>query len=219
MRTFLIDTECTGLKEPQPIEVAWMGLQDDLKQAHAAPHTQRYKPSKPIDYGAMAMHHITMDDLEDCLPVAQLEIPPGMEYMVGHNVDYDWDALGKPEVKRICTLALARFAWPDLDSHSLGALMYFLKGPEAKAYVVGAHSAHADVVMNLYVLVALVAALNITGVEYAWQISERARVPTVMSFGKHKGSKIAEIPRDYKEWALRQPDFDPYVLQAFRETM
>ncbi|MNL80465.1 hypothetical protein D3C87_2073260 [compost metagenome] len=52
--------------------------------------------------------------------------------------------------------------------------------------------------------------------EYAWAISEQARIPRVMTFGKHKGVAIADIPGDYKAWLLRQPDVDPYLAQALR---
>ncbi|MNN74026.1 hypothetical protein D3C81_1901880 [compost metagenome] len=45
-------------------------------------------------------------------------------------------------------------------------------------------------------------------------ISEEARIPTVIRFGKHAGSKIADIPADYKKWLLGQADVDPYLRKA-----
>jgi hypothetical protein len=50
--------------------------------------------------------------------------------------------------------------------------------------------------------------------EHLWEISERARIPTRMPFGKYKGTPIADIPNDYKRWLLEQPDVDPYLAQA-----
>ena len=47
--------------------------------------------------------------------------------------------------------------------------------------------------------------------------SEVARVPTVMSFGKHKGTPIAELPNNYVEWLRSQPNTDPYLLNALKE--
>ena len=41
-----------------------------------------------------------------------------------------------------------------------------------------------------------------------------ARIPTVMTFGKHKGMVIKDVPRDYVRWLLGQPDVDPYLRQA-----
>lgn len=69
---------------------------------------QRYNPGKPITFGALATHHIMDEELVDCTPVASFTLPGHMDYMIGHNVDFDWEVNGRPEVKRICTLALAR---------------------------------------------------------------------------------------------------------------
>jgi len=35
-----------------------------------------------------------------------------------------------------------------------------------------------------------------------------------MPFGKHKGTPMADVPRDYKAWLLNQPDVDPYLRKA-----
>ncbi len=53
----------------------------------------------------------------------------------------------------ICTLAISRYLWPDLDSHSLGAMMYTLMPQdEARAMVRGAHCASDDVKMTIVLL-------------------------------------------------------------------
>ncbi len=57
-------------------------------------------------------------------------------------------------------------------------------------------------------------ALNIETVEQLWIASESARTPTVMSFGKHKGIPLLEVPSDYKQWLLRQSDLDTYLRKA-----
>ena len=46
--------------------------------------------------------------------------------------------------------------------------------------------------------------------------SEAARIPTIMSFGKHKGMPIKDVPADYKRWLLGQSDIDPYLAIALR---
>ncbi len=35
-----------------------------------------------------------------------------------------------------------------------------------------------------------------------------------MTFGKHKGVAIADIPRDYKAWLLNQDNIDAYLKKA-----
>src|SRR5690606_38893005 len=90
--------------------------------------TGLYKPSKPSTFGAMAVHHILPHELEGCPPSSECKLPADAEYIVGHNVDYDWEAVGKPNVKRICTCAMARWVWPEADSHSQSALLYMTLG-------------------------------------------------------------------------------------------
>lgn len=118
----VLDTETTGLDEPEVIQLAfteWCNLQ----YSEEPTMTYMFKPSKPISYGAMATHHILLSDLEHADPwPGSWQVPPGIEYIIGHKIDFDWKAIGSPNVKRICTLALARSIWPDLDSHQLGAL-------------------------------------------------------------------------------------------------
>ena len=48
------------------------------------------------------------------------------------------------------------------------------------------------------------------------RLSELARIPTVMTFGKHKGTPIKDVPADYKRWLLGQADIDPYLQKALR---
>jgi exodeoxyribonuclease X len=53
--------------------------------------------------------------------------------------------------------------------------------------------------------------------EDLWQVSEVARIPSVFSFGKHKGTPIKDAPLDYIEWMLRQDDIDPYLRTALEK--
>jgi hypothetical protein len=51
----------------------------------------------------------------------------------------------------------------------------------------------------------------------AWRASEAARVPKIMPISKEqKGKPIAEVPRDFVRWYMRQSDPDPYLMRAFR---
>ena len=64
------------------------------------------------------------------------------------------------------------------------------------------------------ILEAICVQLNITTIESLWMASEKARMPTHMPFGKHKGVPLNEVPSDYKSWLLGQPDIDPYLRKA-----
>lgn len=219
MIAVILDVETTGVHEPDVIELAHSS---PMTSALTAISTEcfRFKPSKPIDLGAMATHHIIPADLSDCSPwPGKFELPLNTQYVIGHSVDFDWKAIGSPaNVKRICTLALARYVWPKLDSHSLGALIYHIyPHPMARELLKNAHSAAADVGLCHRVLDQLWDAVGRPDTwEKLWEISEKARVPTVMPVGKHKGIPISQVPKDYKQWFLKQPDVDPYLAKALR---
>lgn len=215
MSALVFDTETTDVDAPEIVEAAYIELDDGLS---ACGHfSQNYKPSKPISLGAMAVHHIMDEDVVDCPPSSSFALPAGTEYLIGHNIDFDWRAIGEPKVKRICTLALARSLWPSADSHTLSALTYLLDRENARRRLRNVHNALADVQLCHELLIHISTLLNVQGIEGLWQASEKARVPTHMPFGKHKGMAIAEVPRDYRDWLLRQPDVDPYLTKALRE--
>ena len=56
------------------------------------------------------------EELVDCPPASNFRLPKDLQYLIGHNIDFDWQAVGQPDVKRICTLALARKVWPEADA-------------------------------------------------------------------------------------------------------
>ena len=219
MSVYLLDSETTGTKDPELVEVAWLRLNGPDPLQIVEQFSQWYKPSKPIEFGAMAVHHITNEDVADMPPAATFKMPGDLAYLVGHNVDFDWQVIGKPECKRICTLALARKLWPTVDSHSQGALLYFLEPSQARQRLAGSHRAPRDAENCAFVLERLCLELGVTTWDELWGASEVARVPTHLAFGKHKGTAIVDLPRDYREWMLRQADMDPYVLQAVRASM
>ncbi len=221
MSTIIFDTETTGLKDPVIVEAAWLLLSDPLNLTIEQQFEARYNPGKPIELGAMSIHHIRDEDVADCLRADEFSLPEGTQYIIGHNVDYDWKAIGKPPVKRICTLALSRHIYPDLDSHTQSAMLYSFERDLAKDLLKGAHSAMADVLNCRLVLDHLINWLRLAGRfekwgdwEDLWILSEQARTPTRMAFGKHKGELLTAIPSQYRDWLLRQSDVDPYLLKA-----
>jgi len=218
LKILVFDTETTNADETaEVIEAAW------IDQETEAQYCERFLPSGPISFGAMATHHIMLHDLSGCRPSTEFTLP-ACDYLIGHNIDFDWRVIGSPDVKRICTLALSRYLWPETDSHKQGAMMYFLFGADAQEIVQGAHNALEDVRMCQMILHACVGELAQRGVcvdtwEDIWKASEVARVPTVMSFGKHKGTLVKDVPRDYMRWYLGQTDTDEYMRKAFLQVM
>lgn len=215
MKAIIFDTETTGLIEPEIIEAAWLRLESPRTLKVLEKFEQRYKPTKAIDLGAMTTHHIMEEDLVNMPESSTFALPADLCFMIGHNVDFDWKAAGKPEVKRICTLALSRFLFPKIDSHSQSAMLYFLERRTARENLKNAHSALADAMNCRRLLAKLIELLpGLETWEGLWQISENARVPTVITFGEYKGTPITEVPSEYKLWLLKQPDVDPYLKKA-----
>jgi exodeoxyribonuclease X len=83
-----------------------------------------------------------------------------------------------------------------------------------------AHSAAADIALCFHVfccaLLTIQTETPLTSWGAIWRLSEAARMPKKMDFGKHRGLPIAEVPRDYVDWYRGQDDTDPYLIKAFQ---
>lgn len=220
MSGYIIDTETTGTdpKLANIIELAYGPISEDLRTFSTVTCT-RFKPDVKIDCGAMAVHHIIPDDLKDCSHHSQAKLPADAAYIIGHNVDFDWNFLGQPDVRRICTLALARHVWPQVGSHTLGACIYrILPFDVARERLRNAHSAGADVHLCHELLSYLLDEyFECLTLEELWTVSEDARLFKIWTFGKFKGKPLAAADRGYMSWCLRQPDMDEYVKKTIQK--
>ena len=213
-KAVIFDTETTGRKDPIIIEGAWLELKSVDPFKLGLSFCQRYNPGKPIELGALATHHIYDEELIQCPPAKSFSLPNDVEYIIGHNIDYDWNVIDQPNIRRICTLALARKVWKSIDAYSQSALLYFIDRDNARDILKKAHSAETDVRICATILEKICIELDVSSFEHLWELSEDARTPTVMPFGKHKGTLITDIPIDYKKWLLSQDNIDPYLKDA-----
>jgi exodeoxyribonuclease X len=216
------------------VEIAWFPFEFNA-DGQPVFHTRagvnlRYNPGCPIAFGAMATHHILDEDVVDCpmhtdfiLPVISGE---PVEYLIGHNIDYDNKVLVRggvdtSAIKRICTLAISQHIWPDERSHTLGALVYMLSPDKVKARetLKDAHSAWQDILMTAAVLRQIIQATGVRTTKDLYLLSEMARIPKKITFGKHKGMLISELPFDYVNWLLKQPDTDAYLKLALKNAI
>jgi exodeoxyribonuclease X len=240
MKAFIFDTETTGFNDPDALEVGHtepfaFGATD------LTVHVFKYNTLKPIEFGAMATHHI-LPGMHRGQPMwpGRWEPSPEGEYAIGHNVDFDAGVVKLPDsVKRICTMHLARKQYPQLDSHSLGALAYFNASLTGEMEIVRnvlknhAHSAAQDVQTTYIILNQLLKDMPTVGSwEELYQRSEMARVPERMSFGKYGPdqkwgkenggvgmlcSQIRSFDYGYYQWLLNDCDRvteDPYLRRA-----
>ena len=144
-QAIIFDVEATDKKDAVIIEAASLDVTSLAPFEVSNPWVQRYNPGRPISLGALATHHIMDEELVHCPASNSFRLPAGTKYIIGHSIDFDWEAIGSPEVKRICTLALARSLWPELDSHTQSALLYYFERDTAREQLKNAHSALADV--------------------------------------------------------------------------
>lgn len=223
MQAIILDTE-THTLNGQPIEIAYAPIEihdSKLTLDKTKIFDQLYSVDEPISFAAMAVHHILESELVGQPHYSTFSLPQETTYIIGHNIDYDIRAIEKcgvdtSNIKAICTLALARLVWPDAEAHNISALIYMIsKGSEkAREMIKKAHRADMDIILTANILMHEIHHLNIQSIEELYNKSEEARIPRSINFGKHRGTAIADLPPDYKQWLLRQEDLDPYLRKA-----
>jgi len=238
----ILDTETSG-KGPGAvvIESARMALTptplEFMKQppAEAWMETKLYGMPEGLDMelGALVVHGILPDEIKGLEPFKGFNYHG--KYVVGHNVDFDVEITGYHGSSRICTLALSRFLWPHLDSHTQGAVMLHIglmtrKGlPWALDLIKNAHRAGDDVLNCSRILKVIISVLSRTdhlkhhaeSWEALAELSLAAQIPKVMPFGKHKGVAIEDVPQDFIDWMYITSDQSTwkhcrYLASAFR---
>lgn len=221
MKAIILDTE-THTLNGYPIEIAYGSCsfeQGNLWFDQSQVFDEFFSCPEPIAYGAMAVHHILESDIAGKPSYDTFHLPDGVEYIIGHNINYDIEAISKCKSsvpsKSICTLALARFVWPELDSRTLGSLFYFLSTDkeDARDRLRNAHNAKYDIWFTYIVLKNICLKLGIKDMNSLYLLSEQARTPTEMPFGKHKGTPLKQVPKDYIRWLLGG-EIDPYLRKA-----
>lgn len=207
---WIFDTETSGLSADAGVcEVAWLEIDDDMNVLDR--QRSLINPGVPISPAASGIHKITDDMVRDApsLPDFLNSAIPGIGQkkvlMIAHNAPFDAKFL-KPHVgnlETMCTLKLARRAWPESPDHKLSTLMYFLRLP-----VAGSHNALNDVETCHGVLKLGCHRLGMT-LEEAFYLLRKPQEITVLPFGKqHKGKLLVDVPLDYLKWCLTLENLD-----------
>lgn len=221
MNALILDTETHDLNG-YPIEIAYAPCsfeQGVLVINQGEVFDEYFSCPEPIALGALATHHILETDIAEKPSFDTFRMPQGVQYLIGHNIDYDIKAVQKCQpdftVKGICTLALSRMVWPDL-THTLSAMYYHVMDDLelARKHLRHAHNAKADIYFTGVILKTLVEQLGIKDMNSLFIMSESARIPKYITFGKHKGTAIKDLDPSYVTWLLRQDDLDPYLRKA-----
>lgn len=221
MTAIILDTETDQGQDPRPIQVATIDMTTGKEWV------KYFNSGRPISPITTNIHGITDADVAglERFELAKFTIP---EYLIAHNARFDWRVIGSPDVKLICTVQLARLAFPEWDSYKQGRCIeqLFASQGEAgikKAYALTAkaHDALGDVRMCRIIYQACCERLGVAENDFAKvhellqrqgdTIFKRKRSQKspksafaldVMPFGKHKGQLIKSIPKSYAKWLL-----------------
>lgn len=209
-RLIIADSETTGLKNPRPVEIAWVECDDNLNIIHRV--ESLIDPECAIEPGASAVHGIYYKDVAEAPTMREfftyVQDNPfgyGDVVFVAHNAKFDLPMF-KPYIANhdgtVCTLKLARRLYKEAPNHKLQTLREFL-GLEYGA----AHRALGDVITTHALLKRVMIDFDLSLEE----IIELHNTPTfvkVMPFGKHKGTPLQELPASYKSWLMSLDDLD-----------
>lgn len=229
-QAIILDVETTGLIEPQVIQLAQTAPFEYNGHTATRVSVTRFKPTKPIEPGAMAIHRIIAEDLADAPDWPGWDKPQQVGYLIGHVIDSDWAAIGKPEIRLIDTCAMAKRKWDALGSYKLTALIFSLyESAEARRMTENAHDAATDVNLTILVLDHLLYELpHIGSFEQLWQYSEEARIPLRIGFSKfgpkngQPGTLYTDIPDGMLKWIIdpvRVADMDRYEVIATKREL
>lgn len=222
----VIDTETTG-PEPGADFIVELGSLKNDHDKRSGSFNRLFKPPIPIPYEAMAIHHITNEDVADKGPCADahsdvVDYMSDVTKIIAHNLKFDgtllrrefpgvFERFAEDEEGCICTLRVARHLWPELPSHRLHVLMYRFNIADGKSGK--AHRADFDcmVTWGLMRYEAEYVIKNREGVsdypEALRELTRLTRKPILyhhLAFGKHKGVPLAKIDKGYLSWLSRQ---------------
>ena len=226
LSVFVVDTETATMNGPV-VDLAAIEINENLEVVRS--YETLLKPHRPIVPAAQSVHGISNAQVADA-PTLQEWVDglghnpfdvPGHLVIVAHNAQFDCRMLAAEELlpeqyTKCCTLRIARNLWPDLDeaeaNHKLGtlAVLFSLEaGP--------AHRAMGDAVTCLNLLRYIANYARVGSFEELIALGTRTLSgDTRISFGKHKGTKLKDLPHSYVSWCLGQDGFDPDLIAALK---
>jgi len=222
LRAIYYDTETTGIKADRDriIELAAFDPVRNLT------FEKLINPRIPIPPEASAIHHITNEMVAEAPDFSQIgkeffEFCEGDVVLIAHNNDtFDMQflkhesqrhGLTMPSWKFLDTLKWSRRYRSDLPRHTL----QFLR----EMYGIVANNAHRaldDVVVLHQVFSYMIDDISI---EEAFALLNRPRDIQHMPFGKHQGTPLKQLPKDYLRWLAGSGAFDKPENQELKGSL
>ncbi len=205
----VVDVETTGIPSETEthalVEVGWVDVVVHGDSVDIAPPVSHLcNPGRPIPVEAQAVHHIRDRDVADAPPPDQiLKLLVGADYYCAHNAAFEEVFVGTGGKPWLCTFKSALRVWPDAPSHSNQALRYWRNFDDEedfdRALAMPSHRAGPDAYTTAFILRDLLGLASMGDIQH-WSSGPALLVKC--GFGKHRGKKWEEVPRDYLQWVI-----------------
>ena len=210
----VFDTESTGLpSEDDPHALVEIGWCDIVGGAVGTPKSILVNPGRPIPPGAMAIHHITDEDVENA-PSPEVGCAALMEgkpdLFVAHNADHDRQFFGGGDIPIACSYKIALRLWPNAERHNNQFLRYYLGLQADRTLAEPSHRAGPDAYVTALLFKRILDESVAKGIDVETMIrwtKGPALLPRI-NFGKHKGARWEDGPIDYLRWLAEKSDMN-----------
>lgn len=201
------DTETTGLSgDRAACEVGLIEIDVHTLEV-VAEYSSLIDPERPIEAGATAIHSITDAQVSHAPTMSEYIQGPlkgglGDIVLIGYRVGFDLPMLRVVGnvVQTFDVLPLAQQLVSDTANHKLQTLKDHFGLPGGAA-----HRALGDCQTTLQLLRVLI---PLSGRSLADHLKTKVQFITKMPFGKHIHKPLVAIPKDYREWLLKQDGID-----------
>lgn len=206
------DTETTGQPpECDIIEIGWTDVSTD-GEILGPPSSMIVRPSRKIEIGAMAVHHISQlqadEGCDEATWKTAFETPPAGCRIIAyaaHNADFEKSVLGHVS-PWLCTYRSALSIWEEPEKHSNQYLRYWLALDLDPNLAQPVHRAGPDSYVTAGIITRLLREITLEQMLHA---TERPILLKKIGFGKHFGTRFDEIDHGYLTWLLKNVTDNP----------
>lgn len=212
----LLDVETTGMKANKIIQACGIKVYPERWEMW----NEKYSPwDEPIEFGAMAAHHITHEMVENEPEFEPIPFATNLSgssvrdntIVVAHNAEFDTQVIweyGYKIPQYICTMKCAIRLFPDIESYSLQYLRYFLNLKFDRP--ISPHDAESDVIVLEALFWTLVEGIKKTmdteDLDEVFQAMIKVSKLDYMLHGKHRGKTLKHIAKTdirYIHWLIK----------------
>jgi exodeoxyribonuclease X len=219
----ILDFETTGIEpDDQIVEVGVTQLAFDpmtLERVIGPPMAKLFKPTIPIPPQAMAVHHITNEDVAGLEPCSQGDIAAaiaGAEFVVAHNAAYEQQYMDPALLEGrhlICTYKCSLHIWPEAPAHNLQTLRYWKGLPVDEDLAWPPHRAAPDTHVTAHLLSAMLVTERVNDLV---QWTKMPRLHLTCPIGDFRGKPWSEVRHDFLIWIVNKAGMEADIVAGAR---